>query len=293
MSQSLDTIDPADIAPKDVVVTTTLQGDDADADADAGVDDDADADEQNNSDYEEAANEAEDSEGDNDDVDDDENEDDDDENDAGDVDDDMIDAETGAASVARQKSRATGSNAISMTLHSTDTPVPAQFMGDNNMTDVDDDDDYDGDDLSTSGDITGDDDDDEDEDDDPETYLQKFDLEMNKNLLLDHHPTQFHKNDDEIAALSQLTRDANNSIVDPMHKTIPFLTKYEKTRVLGQRAKQINGGSKPYVAVPDHVIDGYIIAQMELAQKRIPFIIERPVHGGGSEYWKVRDLEIL
>jgi hypothetical protein len=39
------------------------------------------------------------------------------------------------------------------------------------------------------------------------------------------------------------------------------------------------------------MIDGNLIAEMELAQKTIPFIIRRPLCNGGSEYWKVDDLE--
>ena len=74
-------------------------------------------------------------------------------------------------------------------------------------------------------------------------------------------------------------------------KTIPFLTKYEKTKILGQRAKQINNGAKIFVKSSENIIDGYLIAIMELEQKRIPFIIRRPVPGGGCEYWKVADLE--
>ena len=170
--------------------------------------------------------------------------------------------------------------------------VPRQILDAANAGDDETDDDIDI--ANMSGNVTGDDDyDDYDDDEDPETYLQKFDLEMNRDLLLSHHPTQFNKNDTEISLLCQVTRNTSNNVIDPLHKTTPFLTKYERTRVLGQRAKQLNSGSKPYVIVPDHVLDGYIIAQIELAQKRIPFIIERPIHGGGCEYWRVRDLEIL
>lgn len=135
--------------------------------------------------------------------------------------------------------------------------------------------------------------DDYDDDEDPDVYFQKFDEEINKNYLLDHHPTEFNKNYDEIETLCNIVRDENNNIIDPLHKTLPYLSKYERTRVLGQRAKQINSGSKPFVVVPDNIIDGYIIAEMELVQKRIPFIIQRPLHGGACEYWKLRDLEIL
>jgi DNA-directed RNA polymerase I, II, and III subunit RPABC2 len=69
------------------------------------------------------------------------------------------------------------------------------------------------------------------------------------------------------------------------------LTKYEKARVLGQRAKQIESGADPLVPVDNSIIDGYIIAEMELKAKKIPFIIRRPLPNGGSEYWKLRDLE--
>lgn len=175
-------------------------------------------------------------------------------------------------------------------LQALDVPVPLQFFASQSVDD--DESDYDIDVANMSGNVTGDDEYDDD-DEDPETYLQKFETDINQNLLLDHHPTQFTKNDSEISALCQLTRNESNNVIDPLHKTTPFLTKYERTRVLGQRAKQLNSGSKPYVVVPDHILDGYIIAQMELAQKRIPFIVERPIHGGGSEYWRVRDLEVL
>ena len=165
---------------------------------------------------------------------------------------------------------------------------------------IQDDDDDDSDDsasidneLQMNGIMADDEEYDDDDDEDPETYFQKFDEEINANYLLDQHPNQFNKNYDEIEVLSNIVRDVNNNIIDPLHKTIPYLTKYERTRVLGQRAKQINSGSKPYVQVPDNIMDGYIIAQMELVQKRIPFIIQRPVYGGASEYWKLKDLELL
>ena len=134
--------------------------------------------------------------------------------------------------------------------------------------------------------------DDEDEDYD-DSYLQKFDHEVTKNYINEFHPECLIHNYDEIAKLTSVVRDSTNIIVDPLHKTIPFLTKYEKARILGQRAKQIETGAKPFISVPENVIDGYIIAELELQQKRIPFIIRRPVPGGGFEYWNLRDLEII
>jgi DNA-directed RNA polymerase I, II, and III subunit RPABC2 len=138
-----------------------------------------------------------------------------------------------------------------------------------------------------------DNDDDEDDDEDDENYLQKFSREINKQYIEREHPEGVFHNYNEISTLSKIIRDKNNNIIDPLHRTIPFLTKYEKTRIIGQRAKQINSCAKPFVNVPQHIIDGYIIAELELKQKKIPFIIKRPIPGGGSEYWNVKDLELI
>lgn len=132
---------------------------------------------------------------------------------------------------------------------------------------------------------------DDDEDDDGEQYLQKFDQNINDNYIVNFHPESILQNYDEILSMTKVSRNADGIIIDPLHRTIPYLTKYEKARILGQRAKQINSGAYPFVKVPENVIDGYIIAEMELKQKRIPFIIRRPLPNGGSEYWKVQDLE--
>jgi DNA-directed RNA polymerase I, II, and III subunit RPABC2 len=132
-----------------------------------------------------------------------------------------------------------------------------------------------------------------DEDLEDEEYLQKFNSELNKNYIMEYHPECAINNYDEIIALTNVIRDADNNIIDDLHKTLPYLTKYERARILGQRAKQINSGAKVFVKVPENVIDGYVIAQIELEQKRIPFIIRRPIPGGGCEYWNLKDLEMI
>jgi DNA-directed RNA polymerase I, II, and III subunit RPABC2 len=135
----------------------------------------------------------------------------------------------------------------------------------------------------------------EDDDDDnyDDSYLQKFDSELTKNYINEFHPECLIHNYDEISKLTVVVRDSNNIIIDSLHRTIPFLTKYEKARILGQRAKQIETGARPFVNVPENVIDSYIIAELELQQKRIPFIIRRPIPGGACEYWNLKDLEVI
>jgi len=133
---------------------------------------------------------------------------------------------------------------------------------------------------------------DDDEEDDDDDYLQKFNNNIAKNVLLDFHPECKKHNYDEISKLTQVTRDAFGIICnDPFHKTNPFLTIYEKARILGKRATQINSCSLPMVKIPETMIDSQLIAELELEQKKIPFIIKRTVPGGCVEYWKVSDLE--
>lgn len=133
-------------------------------------------------------------------------------------------------------------------------------------------------------------DDDEEEDDD---YLQKFDREMRDNYILDQHPESVNHNYDEVYNMAKVQRNKENIIIDDLHKTIPILTKYEKTRILGQRAKQLNNGAKPLVKLDIPLIDGYLIALKELEEKMIPVIIRRPIPNGASEYWHLKDLEVL
>ena len=136
-------------------------------------------------------------------------------------------------------------------------------------------------------------DDDDEEEEDNVNYLQKFDSTMRENFILNHHPEARTHNYEEVKALTRVSRDGRGIIIDPLHKTIPFLTKYEMTRVIGQRAKQLDSGARPFVKVPLNVIDGYLIALLELEQKKLPFIIKRPYPNGGVEYWNVSDLELL
>jgi DNA-directed RNA polymerase subunit K/omega len=136
-------------------------------------------------------------------------------------------------------------------------------------------------------------DDEDEEEDQDEFYLQKFDENTQKKIISDFHPELQSHNYDEIDVLSRVVRDENGNIIDPLHKTLPFITRYEKARILGERAKQINSGAKPFVDLEPNVIDGYVIALKEFEAKKIPFIVKRPLPNGGVEYWKFEDLEVL
>ena len=157
----------------------------------------------------------------------------------------------------------------------------------------DDDDDADDGGGDQEDDDQEDDDQEDDEDVDDAAKFKKFNNAVRTNYVTEIHPESASHNDDEIHSLAHVVRDQSGAIIDPLHRTIPILTKYEKTRILGVRTKQINEGAPPYISVKSTIIDGYIIAMRELEEKKIPFIVRRPLPNGGSEYWYLQDLEII
>ena len=124
-------------------------------------------------------------------------------------------------------------------------------------------------------------------------YYKKVSNHINRNLLIASHPELVSINHQELANMCKISRDSTGHIVDPLHTTTPVLTKYEKARVLGIRTKQLNAGCPPMIPVPDHLIDGYAVAVMELAAKQIPFVLQRTLPSGVNEFWRVADLEQL
>ena len=136
-------------------------------------------------------------------------------------------------------------------------------------------------------------DDDDEEDELNENYLQKLDHDVKQNIISDFHPELNAHSMEEVEASCTVIRDDKGTIIDPLHRTLPFVTRYEKARVIGERAKQINSGAKPFIEIDQTMIDGYLIALKEFEAKKIPFIIRRPLPNGNSEYWRLIDLEII
>ena len=139
--------------------------------------------------------------------------------------------------------------------------------------------------------IPGSDEDEEDDDEDDEETFDKIDEDLKTKIIQNHHPELKTLNYEEIDTLCTLVKDKKGIIIDPLHKTLPILSRYEKARALGERAEQINSGAQPFIEVESSMIDGYLIAMKELEQKKIPVIIQRPLPNGGSEYWRLSDLE--
>jgi len=73
--------------------------------------------------------------------------------------------------------------------------------------------------------------------------------------------------------------------------TTPYLTKYERARVLGTRALQIAMGA-PVMVELDGATDPLIIAMKELKARKIPIIIRRFLPDSSYEDWSIDELII-
>uniref|UniRef100_A0A6T8PCF3 Uncharacterized protein n=1 Tax=Hemiselmis andersenii TaxID=464988 RepID=A0A6T8PCF3_HEMAN len=73
--------------------------------------------------------------------------------------------------------------------------------------------------------------------------------------------------------------------------TTPYMTKYERARIIGTRALQISMNAPVMVDVGKDT-DPMKIAMLELAARKIPFIIRRTLPNGTSEDWAVNELVV-
>jgi DNA-directed RNA polymerase subunit K/omega len=114
------------------------------------------------------------------------------------------------------------------------------------------------------------------------------------NSLYKHHPEAVLDYKESVIQRLPLTAvPPFADALDANHKSQPFLTQYEKTRILGFRTNQLAQGARPLIKVPEYEKTTLEIARMELEQRRLPFIVKRPMPDGSFEYWRLSDLLIL
>ena len=77
----------------------------------------------------------------------------------------------------------------------------------------------------------------------------------------------------------------------PRHErtTTPYMTKYERARILGTRALQISMNA-PVLVQLEGETDPLEIAGKELREKRVPFIVRRYMPDGSYEDWGLEEL---
>ncbi|AEA38978.1 DNA-directed RNA polymerase I, II, and III 15kDa polypeptide (nucleomorph) [Cryptomonas paramecium] len=73
--------------------------------------------------------------------------------------------------------------------------------------------------------------------------------------------------------------------------TLPYLTKFEKARILGARALQLSMGA-PLTIKTNSETDVLELAAKELVERKIPITIRRYLPNGKYEDWRVDELII-
>lgn len=72
----------------------------------------------------------------------------------------------------------------------------------------------------------------------------------------------------------------------------PVLTKYERVRALGDRARQLASGAKPNIKDASHM-NPKDLARLELKLKVMPFFIDRTLPSGKKERWDINELKVV
>lgn len=103
--------------------------------------------------------------------------------------------------------------------------------------------------------------------------------------------------EEEIEDIAEMTATEADTIKDnvvPAKERVskPYLNKYEKTRILATRSKQLSLGAKPLIKIEsERKLSPFEVASEELRQKMTPYIIRRKMPDGRYEVWKVSELE--
>ncbi len=90
----------------------------------------------------------------------------------------------------------------------------------------------------------------------------------------------------------RLSYHSDNITPKDERKGSPFLTKYEKAKVLGVRAAQL-GKNAPCMVDPRGAHNVLEIAKMELAAGVLPLVLQRHLPNGKIEEWPVSELQVL
>lgn len=98
----------------------------------------------------------------------------------------------------------------------------------------------------------------------------------------------------EVQAIS---REVVQESLKNSKSTLPYYYKYEQVSAIATRAQQLAEGARPLVSIegmvtsaPDFV---WKVAEKELREKRLPFILHRRIPNGKSEFWSTNELSIM
>jgi DNA-directed RNA polymerase I, II, and III subunit RPABC2 len=78
--------------------------------------------------------------------------------------------------------------------------------------------------------------------------------------------------------------------------SLPYFTKYEYTTLLSCRAQQLADGALPLIPISEFNTNDpklvYKIAEREILERKLPYLIRRKLPNNTTEYWAVSELEL-
>ena len=82
-----------------------------------------------------------------------------------------------------------------------------------------------------------------------------------------------------------------------LYRSLPILTKYEFDQIIGLRTMHLSRGAPPLIDIPeDYKVTSNIklreIAQKELLEHRLPYMVKRQMPNGRVEYWGLSELDL-
>jgi DNA-directed RNA polymerase subunit K/omega len=97
--------------------------------------------------------------------------------------------------------------------------------------------------------------------------------------------------------VQSVTRESVQEALKQERVSLPYYTKYEQVTLIGTRAQQLAEGAKPLVSLDGMLTSDpkfvWNVAEKEVFERKLPFIIHRRFPDGRSEYWSAQDLSVM
>jgi DNA-directed RNA polymerase I, II, and III subunit RPABC2 len=97
--------------------------------------------------------------------------------------------------------------------------------------------------------------------------------------------------------VQSVSRESVQEALKKEKTTLPYYTKYEQVTLIGTRAQQLAEGAKPLISLDGMLTSDsrfvWNVAEKEVFEQKLPFIIHRRLPDGTSEYWSAQDLTVI
>jgi len=97
--------------------------------------------------------------------------------------------------------------------------------------------------------------------------------------------------------VQSVSRESVQEALKQNRITLPYYSKYEQVALIGTRAQQLAEGAKPLVSLDGMFTSDprfvWNVAEKEIFERKLPFIIHRRLPDGTSEYWSTQELSVM